>query len=314
MVKTVPDMYRFMYNRAERATKIPHFRRMISTMTAANLRGLIAERRPDVVVCTHAFPCGVMAEYKRTIDPNVRVVGVVTDFVVHPFWIYTDVDVYAVATAEMRDVLIAHGVRPERIVVSGIPVDARFARPRLAPEELRYALGLPMDLPIVLLMAGGLGLGRLDAMLRSLRRLDLPIAAVAIAGRNASLYSRLRATAPRIDYPLRTYGFIDNVFDYMHAADVLLTKPGGLTTSEALAAEVPMIISEPLPGQEERNTRYLVDNRAALSAQRPNEILEAVARLAGSPLERSRLRTRAYPLRRPDAARSVAERIYGMIA
>jgi processive 1,2-diacylglycerol beta-glucosyltransferase len=314
MLKTVPDMYRFMYNRAERATKIPHFRRLISTMTASNLRGLIAARRPDVVVCTHAFPCGVMAEYKRTIDPNVRVVGVVTDFVVHPFWIYTDVDVYAVATSEMRDVLLAHGVRPERIVVSGIPVDARFSRPRLGPGELRQALGLPLDLPIVLLMAGGLGLGRLDAMLRSLRSLDMPIAAVAIAGRNAALYRRLRATEPLIDYPVRTYGFIDNVFDFMHASDVLLTKPGGLTTSEALAAELPMIIAKPLPGQEERNTRYLVDRRAALAAHRPSEILAAVAKLAGSPLERARLRKRADPLRRPDAARSVAERIYGLIA
>ncbi len=314
MIKTVPDVYRFMYNRAERATKIPRMRRFVNTMTAGNLRALIAERRPDIVVCTHAFPCGVMAEYKRTIDPNVKVVGVVTDFVVHPFWIYADVDAYAVATEEMRDTLVSRGIDPRRIVVSGIPIDPRFAAPRMSSFELRRTLGLPLERPIVMLMAGGLGLGRLDLLVRALRTVRTPISAIAVAGRNASLARRLRAVAPRIEFPMLAYGFVDNVFDLMHASDVLLTKPGGLTTSEALAAELPMVIAQPLPGQEERNTKYLVDRRAAISAESTGDAVEAVARLAGSPLERSRLRRRAEAVRRPDAARVVAERVVSLIA
>jgi processive 1,2-diacylglycerol beta-glucosyltransferase len=165
-----------------------------------------------------------------------------------------------------------------------------------------------------MLMAGGLGLGRLDAMLRALVKVRSPIAAVAIAGRNAGLYRRLTATAARLDYPLRVFGFIDDIFDYMHASDVLLTKPGGLTTSEALAAELPMVIAQPLPGQEERNTRYLVERRAAISAGSTGEIVDAVGRLVDSPVERARLRKRADSVRRPGAAHAVAERVHRLIA
>jgi processive 1,2-diacylglycerol beta-glucosyltransferase len=313
MIKTVPDVYRFMYDRAERATKIPRMRRWLNTKTAGNLRALIAQRRPDVVVCTHAFPCGVMAEYKRTIDPSIRVVGVVTDFVVHPFWIYGDVDAYAVATAEMRDTLVARGIEPDRIVVSGIPIDARFSQPRMSSSGLRRALGLPLERPLVMLMAGGLGLGRLDSMLRALRAIRTPISAIAIAGRNAALRRRLVAAAPRIDYPMLAFGFVDNVFDFMHASDVLLTKPGGLTASEALAAELPMVISAPLPGQEERNAKYLVDRRAVISASSTSDAVAAVARLVSSPHERTKLRRRAESVRRPHAAAAVAQRVLSLI-
>ena len=142
MVKTVPQLYRYIYDRAERAERVPAFRRWVSQYTAANLRALVNERRPDVVVCTHAFPCGVMSEYKRQFDPALPVVAIVTDFVVHPFWIYPNVDAYAVATSEMRATLLARGIAGERVLVSGIPVDARFARPRLGLAELRAELGL----------------------------------------------------------------------------------------------------------------------------------------------------------------------------
>jgi len=237
MVKNVPQLYRFIYDRAERSSDIPAFRRWVSQYTAANLRALVSEQKPDLVVCTHAFPCGVMAEYKRQFDPALPVVGIVTDFAVHPFWIYNNIDAYAVATSEMRQTLVARGVKRDRIVVSGIPVDPRFGRPRLPVAELRAELGLPPDRRIVLMMGGGLGIGPLDRMIRSLAQVDVPLAGAIIVGRNGRLEKRVLALAEQTEYPLRVFGFVDNVYDYMHASDVLLTKPGGLTSSEALAAD-----------------------------------------------------------------------------
>jgi len=314
MVKTVPQLYRYIYDRAERAHDIPAFRRWVNQYTAANLRALVNERNPDVVICTHAFPCGVMSEFKQQFAPDLPVAGIVTDFVVHPFWIYPNIDLYAVATPEMRQALLARGVRADRIEQSGIPVDSRFGRRRLPVSELRAALGLPLDRRVVLMMGGGLGIGPIDVMVRALGRVDVPVAGVIIVGRNAKLERRVLALAERTAYPLRILGFVDNVYDFMHASDVLVSKPGGLTSSEALAAELPMVLVKPLPGQEERNTRYLVSRRAALRVGSERELATTVAGLLAFPERRERLRARMDGLRKPDAARTVADRIAGLLA
>jgi processive 1,2-diacylglycerol beta-glucosyltransferase len=253
-----------------------------------------------------------MAEYKRMFAPDLPVVGIVTDFVVHPFWIYRNVDAYAVATEEMKSVLLARGVRQERVLVSGIPVDTRFAAPRLDPDALRRALDLPAGRKIVLMMGGGLGIGPLELMMRAVGRVNAPVAGVIIVGRNERLERRVIAAAERTDYPVRVFGFVDNVYDYMHASDVLLSKPGGLTSSEALTAELPMILVKPLPGQEERNTRYLVSRRAAVRANGEAELTRALTTLLSSPQRERRLRATMRTLRHPGAADAVAERILAL--
>ena len=313
MVKTVPQVYSFIYDRAERATHVPKFRRLVSQYTAANLRKLVNERKPDVVVCTHAFPCGVMAEYKRQFDADLPVVGIVTDFVVHPFWIYTNIDAYSVATPEMVTALASRGVLPERILLSGIPVDPRFGEARLPVDQLRAELDLPRDRRIVLIMGGGVGIGPLDKMMRALGNVDVPLAAAVIVGNNKGLQRRVVAAAEHTAYPLRVFGFVNNVFDYMHASDVLLSKPGGLTSSEALAAQIPMILVKPLPGQEERNTRYLVTRHAAIRARSERHLASSVEDVLTSDACRTQLFESIARLRKPDAARSVAERIIELL-
>jgi processive 1,2-diacylglycerol beta-glucosyltransferase len=313
LVKTLPQVYSYIYDRAERATHVPAFRRYVSQYTAANLRKLVDERKPDLVVCTHAFPCGVMSEYKRQFDPDLPVVGVVTDFVVHPFWIYTNIDAYAVATPEMRSTLVARGVREERIVVSGIPIDTRFGANGTDRDALRRRLDLPRDRGIVLVMGGGVGIGPLDKVLRALGGVDVPLCAVVIVGRNKGLERRVIAAAEHADYPVRVFGFVDNVFDYMHASDVLLSKPGGLTSSEALAARVPMVLVKPLPGQEERNTRYLVSRHAAVRPRGEAALATAVRELLVSSERRESALAGIDALRHPDSAPVIAERIVRLL-
>ncbi|HEY8314353.1 MAG TPA: glycosyltransferase [Candidatus Baltobacteraceae bacterium] len=306
MVKTIPQMYRFLYDRAERATEVGPFRTWLHQFTATNLRALIESENPDAVVCTHAFPCGAMAEYKKQFPDSPPVIGVVTDFCVHSFWIHRNVDGYAVATDAMRDTLIARGIKPERIVVSGIPVQTAFAMPHGDRGELRDRLGLPRDRFVVLMMSGGLGIGPLESMMRSLDAMDLPICTVVIAGRNARLEQRVLESANHVRYPLRVLRFVNNVHDYMHASDVLLTKPGGLTSAEALVANVPMVLFKPLPGQEERNTRYLVERKVALRAKTSADLTRTIRRLYDSENLRSEMRAAMRTLERPHAARDVA--------
>lgn len=306
MVKTIPQMYRFLYNRAERATEVGPFRAWVHQFTATNLRVLLQDLRPDVVVCTHAFPCGVMAEYKKQFADAPPVMGVVTDFVVHAFWIHNNIDAYAVATPEMRATLIARGIPRHRIIVSGIPVRAEFAVAGADRDALRSRLGLPLDRSTVLLMGGGLGIGPLESMMHALDGVDVPLCALAIVGRSARSEQRVLEYAHRVHYPVRVVRFVNNVHEYMHASDVLITKPGGLTSAEALVAQVPMVLFKPLPGQEERNTRYLVQRRAALRAKNPADLTRTVQSLLESAEKQNAMRTAMARLGKPDAAAEIA--------
>ena len=316
MVRTIPQVYGFIYDRAERATAAGGFRVWASEFTARNIRGLMERLKPSAVVCTHAFPCGVMSAYKRLYDPSIPVMGIVTDFVVHPFWIYRNIDAYAVATPEIKAAMVGRGIDPERIGVDGIPVDPAFGA---VPDDrggLREALGLPRAAAVVLVMGGGLGLGPVATAVRLLARASgvreatvSPVIPVVIVGKNRRLEQRVIEQARRDGADVRVLGFVENVFDWMHAADVLVTKPGGLTTSEALAARVPLVLLRPLPGQEERNARYLVSRGAALRASRPGELVRAVDAVLGGGRVAERLRESAAALAHPDAADRIAERI-----
>ncbi|MFN2459900.1 MAG: glycosyltransferase [Candidatus Velthaea sp.] len=309
MVRTIPQVYGFIYDRAERAKEAGGFRVWAAEFTARNLQRLITRMRPSVVVCTHAFPCNAMSAYKRLYDPELPVFGIVTDFVVHPFWIYRNIDAYAVATPEMRSTMIARGVEADRVRVDGIPVDLRFAERTRSRAEIRAALGLPPDRPVMLVMGGGLGLGPVATTTRALAQLDREVTAVVIVGRNARLKRQVEEAAANYPYETRVLGFVDNVADYMLASDILLTKPGGLTTTEALSAEVPMILVRPLPGQEQRNARFLEQRGAALRADRSRDIARLVAELLDDPASDSRLHIAVRQLRKPFAAETIAGRI-----
>ena len=313
MVKTIPQMYRYIYDRAERATEVGRVRAWAQRFTAENLRPLMQRERPDAVVCTHAFPCGAMAEYKRRYSDAPPVVAIVTDFAVHGFWIHRNIDRYVVSTEAMRGMLLARRVRARAIFTTGIPVRPEFARRSESPTALRERLDLPQDRAVVLLMGGGLGIAPLERMLRELNAVRAPIAAVVLAGRNARVERRLMQTAETVGYPVRALRFVDNVYDYMHAADVLVTKPGGLSSAEALVAGVPLVLSKPLPGQEERNARVLVDGGAAVAAEKPRQLPDAVATVLSSPALRERMQNAARGLAHPDAAQAAASMITQLI-
>jgi processive 1,2-diacylglycerol beta-glucosyltransferase len=310
MIKTIPQMYRYIYDRAERATEAGPFRTWAQQFTAGNLRPLIERERPDVVVCTHAFPCGAMSEYKKMYADAPPVVGIVTDFAVHAFWIYRNIDGYAVATEAMRDVLRARGVAADRVMASGIPVRSEFIPRSLPRERLRERLDLPCDRRIVLMMGGGLGIGPLERMLHALERVRARLAVAAIVGRNPRTERRVLAAAESVSYPVRVLRFVDNVYDYMHAADALITKPGGLSTAEALVAQVPIVLCKPLPGQEERNARVLGEAGAALRARRIADLPELLNGIFADDKSVKRMLAAAKRLARPQAAGDAA----GLIA
>lgn len=313
MVKTIPQMYRYIYDRAERATEVGRFRTWAHQFTAGNLRPFILREHPDVVVCTHAFPCGAMAEYKREFPDAPPVVAVVTDFAVHGFWLHENIDRYIVANEAVRAAVVERGIRPDAVSATGIPIRPEFGRRDRPVKALREKLDLPRDRRIALLMGGGLGIAPLERMLSALTAVREPLAAVVIAGRNPRMERRLMAAAESVNYPVRALPFVDNVYDYMHAADVLVTKPGGLTTAEALAAGIPMVLCKPLPGQEERNARVLLEGGAALRARKIAALPTALDAVFSDPRRRSTMIAAAARLAHPNAAGEAAAIIAGVV-
>src|SRR5206468_10221275 len=213
------------------------------------------------------------------------------------------IDRYCVAAAEVRHEYIARGIPEERIVVTGVPVRAEFAQPADAAAA-RAALGLSLEMPVILAMAGSHGaLGRLHDVARALRGLRRPLQGLVVAGRDEGLRSALARLTDGT--PVRTLGYVEDVRRLMAAADLLVTKAEGMTLAEAMAAETPLLLYGSLPGQERRNERFAARAGIALVARRHAELTPLLERTLDEPDLLEHLRGRMRSLRRPDATRRI---------
>src|SRR3990170_2318250 len=277
----------------------------VTRIGAERLAALLARLAPDAVVTVHATPAAALSALVArgaAVPPHTTVV---TDFVAHSQWIAPRIDRYCVAALEVKHEFVARGTPGERIVVTGIPVRAEFAEP-VNPLAARQAFGLAPGVPVVLAMAGSQGaFGRLPDVARALGRLERPVQGVLVAGRDAGLRARLeRLTAGTA---VRTLGYVGEVRRLMAAADLLVSKAGGMTLAEAMAAGLPLLAYGSLPGQERRNERFAARSGIALIARSPRELAQALARALDAPALRERMRLRMSRLGRPDATARIVE-------
>ncbi len=282
-------------------------RAAVSGCLAGRMAGYLAASRPDAIVVTHATPAGLVAHLAARGEIAVPTVAVVTDFVVHRLWVYPELGTYCVANEAMRDFLATAGVPRDRSMATGIPVDERFAAAG-DRAAARAALGLRPEASVVLVMGGGAGVMPMAAIVAALEALALPLQVVAVAGRNEALRRQLAALAGGLRHcTLLPLGFADNVDVLMTAADVLVSKPGGMTAAEALARGLPLVIFRPIPGVEEANTAFLTASGAALRAESANELAATVGGLLTARADGlAALRAAALSLGRPAAAAAVA--------
>jgi len=311
LLKVAPQVWDYLYDNpyVEKATR--DIREFLSLFNTRRIAEVLQKHRPRCLVCTQAVPVGLLSAMKERGLIKAPLVGIITDFGVHKYWISPQVDLYLVPSLDVRRRMVRMGVEENRIRVTGIPVDLRFAA-RGDRRAERAALGFSPYRPTILLMGGNYGLGPLEEAVQSLRRLPSEVQVAVVCGNNRAL---LRKMTRRFDGDrnVRVIGLTRSVHRLMDAADLLISKPGGLTTSEALAKGLPMVMIEPIPGQEERNAQYLLRHGAAERADSLEDLVRVVGSLLSDRGRLDRLRENGGFLARPWAARDGAEAIVSLI-
>lgn len=286
----------------------------MGSLGTPRLRALLERERPDLVVSTHPTPAGALSVLRRRGVTRLPHALVYSDFAVHRQWIPPLVDLHCVPAESIRADLMARGIAADRVLATGLPVRAEFDRPA-DPGPARRALGLDPERPVVLAMAGAFGwTGELPAATRVLRDLPVPLQAMIVAGHDDALRARLRESVRGAGRRVRVLGYTEEMRQLMAAADLLVTKAGGVSLAEAIACDLPVVCFGSLPGHERRNERFIVAASAALSARSAEELGVVVTRSLTEPGLLDDLAKHMREIRRPGAARAVAEALLERLA
>ncbi len=265
-----------------------------------------AEFEPDTIVATEVAACEIAIIAKRAGLTKARIICVITDQEAEPAWVKEDVDTFAVPDQGVREQLISWGAPAEKVVVCGIPTDPAFAV-RHDPEAIRLRFGLGDDnVPVVLLMGGGMGPTRMDHVAERLCASKTPMRIVAITGHDRQARRRLNRLHALPPVSLHVLGWTDDVAALMQAATLLVTKPGGLTTAEAALCALPIVAFAVIPGPEQRNAARLAETGGAVVPGSVDETADAVLSLLRDQSRRSAMSGSIRKMAHPDAAREIA--------
>jgi len=313
LVNASPGVWRLLYEKTDEADPRSPMQRLRRATERLNTRALLRAVRefgPDAVICTHFLPAELLMHEIRRGRWDTPVWVQVTDFDLHRMWVIPHMTGYFAGNGEVAERMRHSIAPPAQIHTTGIPVMPAFAR-RYAAREEAQSFGLDAARRMILLMGGGAGMGGLDGVARALLEAGHDFQLVALAGRNAAALAALQALAAQHPGRLVPMGFTDQVHRLMACASIVITKPGGLSTSECLAMGVPMILNSPIPGQEERNADYLLEQGAALKAIDNLALAWRVQRLLTEPGLLETMQRRAAALGKPHAARDVLRVVTG---
>jgi processive 1,2-diacylglycerol beta-glucosyltransferase len=318
MIRKAPDLMGLLYKRMDHPWQSPKRRLAFDRLNAQPMIRILKRIQPDLCIATHFLPAEILSWLIEKKKLYARDAIVVTDYDVHATALSVNMNRYYVALQEAAEYLARVGVPREKLRVTGIPIDPLFETP-LNRREARRKLGLALDARILLISAGGYGVGPLEQLVRDLLNLNRPWQIVAIAGKGEELKERLDRIARQVGRltsgadRLVPVGFTKDIDKYMAAADVLIGKAGGLTTSESLARALPMVLIDPIPGQETRNADHLLEAGAAIRCNNLPAAAWKIAALLDCPEKLRAMRTAARAMAQPGAARAIVEDALGLL-
>ncbi|MDO5141433.1 MAG: glycosyltransferase [Eubacteriales bacterium] len=313
--KHMQTLYRLVYQLAENNgagyfSSAPSIINIINALGASKFAKVLTSYAPDVIVCTHIFAAQMVDELKKRkkLD-DILTIGIVTDYTLHPYWEDVPRVRYIVIASELLTYRCTQrGIPAERLLPFGIPVHPKFGQP-LSREDAAAQLGLDPAMRTMLLMGGSMGHADHVKTLERLTQIGLPLQLLVVCGNNQKMLHRVERYTARYegDCVIRPYGFVHNVEVMMSASDCIVSKPGGLTVSEALAKNLPMLLVDPIPGHEERNVDFLVNNGMAALITKHFPIDEAVYELFTNPARLQSVRQTMRAIAHPDATARLAD-------
>lgn len=309
VIRTKPEVWEYLYDNPKVLKSVQGMRNVIHRSNSKKLKVLIQDEfKPDAVVCTQAFPCGMVADYKKYLGLDLPLFGVLTDHAPHSYWIFDNVDYYIVPSETSKNHFMRNGVDAAKIRVFGIPINPKFSHKHEKVDICRK-LGLDSAKRTVLIMGGSQGLGPVEKMVDKLERISVDFQILVVCGINKRLQKTLVKREKRYKKKMLTFGLIENVDALMEISDIIITKPGGLTTSEALAKKLPMIIIHPIPGQETKNTEFLLQQGVALRAEDEDDVTVLVQELFSNSVKLDEMRKAADSIKKPNSAMDTAQLI-----
>ena len=309
LIERAPELWGMVFAKSDNPKLLQNFKKLQRKFPSGSKQRFakaVKQFKPDAVLCTHYLPLEtltVLREQKNGIRPFVA--SIVTDFEAHALWMESCVDVYFVAAEETKARLVARGAAAKNIMATGIPIAAKFSS-RPDPKAVRKNYGLRDDLPVFLVLSGGFGMGPVAEILAELDKVPGQFQTIVVTGRNDALRRELAVQNRR--HPTHVLGFSTNMHELMAVADLIVTKPGGLTSSEALAMGKPLFILNPIPGQEAANSDFLLERGAATKVNRVEDLPYRIEQLLGSK-KLSEMARAARNLGRPQAAGNVCREV-----
>jgi len=312
MVNRMPEVLGWLYDHFDKPWKNERRRLALDRLNTGPLIKLLKDYKPDIAVCTHFLPAEILSWLKAKERITCNQAIVVTDFDVHAMWLCRHYEHYFVALEETRVHMEKLGIDPSKLTVSGIPIDPVFAVTK-DKRAMRLKHGLLPDKTTILVSAGGFGVGRIEDLWTSLTELRHEAQIVILCGRNEELKTALDRRSSKRDARSRVslinVGYTMLMDEFMSASDILIGKPGGLTTSEALAKGLVQVIVNPIPGQEERNSDHLLEENVAIRCNNLPVLAYKVDRLLDDTERFTRMQANARRLARPHAARDIVNKL-----
>ena len=295
-----PDLLGWLYKTLDRPWQFQKRRMALDRLNTGPFVKLIKQQNPDLALCTHFLPAEILLYLRKRKILDIPIGVVVTDFDAHAMWLLKNVDWYFVACEETRVYLAALGIPLETIFVTGIPIDPIFGVEK-SKKEARIHLGLDPDRITLLVSAGGFGVGPVESLVRTLHEIRHPIQISVICGRNKRLEDHLKSLSG-LWHPMKVIGFTNQMDIWMAASDLLVGKAGGLTSSEALARGLVLVIVNPIPGQEERNSDHFLEEGVGIRCNNLPALAFKIDNLLTDKERLSRMRQAVMRLARPRAA------------
>lgn len=311
-VERAPELWGMVFAKTDDPKLLQRFKRLQQKFPSGSKKrfaSFVKQFKPDAVLCTHFLPLETLTPLREKDGVRPFVASVITDFEAHALWMESCVDLYCVAAEETKARLIARGANEKNILATGIPIAMKFSS-KINANAIRKNYGLRDDLPVLLVLSGGFGMGPVAEILAELDKSSKPFQMLVVTGRNEELRQKLAAQTRK--HPTHLLGFSTNMHELMAVADLIVTKPGGLTTSEALAMGKPIFILNPIPGQEAANSDFLLERGAAAKANRVEDLPFRIEQLLGSK-KLTELAKAAKRLGRPKAAETICHEILARI-